>query len=116
MALQYYMDVHVPAAISRGLARRGVDVLTSQDDETRRVDDERLLSRASELGRILVSQDEDLLAIAAAWQASGRPFAGLVFAPQAGASIGRYIDDLEIIAKCGESTDLTSQVQFLPLP
>ena len=26
MALRYYMDVHVPSAISRGLMRRGVDV------------------------------------------------------------------------------------------
>jgi hypothetical protein len=116
MALRFYLDVHVPAAISQGLARRGLDVLTSQEDETRRADDERLLARATELDRILVSQDEDLLAIAAAWQASGQRFAGLVFAPQEGASLGRYIDELELIAKCCGPAELQSQVQFLPLP
>jgi len=29
-----YMDVHVPAAITRGLLLRGVDVLTAQIDGT----------------------------------------------------------------------------------
>ena len=51
MAAKYYMDVHVPAAITAGLRRRGIDVLTSQEDDTREVDDEVLLARASELSR-----------------------------------------------------------------
>jgi hypothetical protein len=34
MPLSLYMDVHVPAAITAGLRRRGVDVLTSQEDGT----------------------------------------------------------------------------------
>jgi hypothetical protein len=59
MAVPLYMDVHVPAAITEGLRRRGVDVLTSQADGTRRADDETLLARATELGRTLFSQDED---------------------------------------------------------
>ena len=50
MALSYYMDVHVPIAITEGLRRRGIDVLTSQEDGTREVDDETLLERASESG------------------------------------------------------------------
>lgn len=116
MPLRFYMDVHVPAAIALGLRLRGVDVLTSQEDGTERADDEQLLQRATDLGWILVSQDEDLLAIAAAWQANGLEFAGLVFAPQEGASIGRYVSDLELIAQCCEPDELRSQVQFLPLP
>lgn len=43
--IKYYMDVHVPAAITEGLRRRGIDVLTSQEDNTRQVDDEALLTR-----------------------------------------------------------------------
>jgi predicted nuclease of predicted toxin-antitoxin system len=83
------MDVHVPSAITEGLRRKGVDVLTSQEDGTRQADDESLLERATGLARILVTQDEDLLAIAAQWQASGREFAGLVFARQSGTSSGQ---------------------------
>jgi len=30
MAINYYMDVHVPYAVTMGLRMRGVDVLTAQ--------------------------------------------------------------------------------------
>ena len=62
MSLGLYMDVHVPLPITRGLRRRGVDVLTAQEDQTTRLPDPELLRRARELGRILFSQDEDLIA------------------------------------------------------
>jgi hypothetical protein len=116
MALAYYMDVQIPSAISEGLRRCGIDVLTSQEDGTRRATDEQLLQRATALGRILVTHDEDFLVLAAAWQATGWEFSGIVFAPQMGASIGRYIDDLELIAVCSDMTEMLSQVQRLPLP
>jgi len=34
-----YLDVHLPAAITRGLLLRGVDVLTAQIDGTAELDD-----------------------------------------------------------------------------
>ena len=43
MAWPVYMDVHVPAAITAGLRRRGLDVLTSQEDGSDTLSDERLL-------------------------------------------------------------------------
>ena len=51
MSLSLYMDVHVPAAITDGLRRRGVDVLTSQEDGTREADDSELLRATRELRR-----------------------------------------------------------------
>jgi predicted nuclease of predicted toxin-antitoxin system len=57
-----YLDVHVPASITRGLVLRGVEVLTAQIDGTTEWKDPDLLDRATELGRVLFSQDEDLLA------------------------------------------------------
>jgi hypothetical protein len=45
------MDVHIPAAVSRGLRLRGIDVLTAQGDAHQKADDSRLLDRATELGR-----------------------------------------------------------------
>ncbi|HEY7183167.1 MAG TPA: DUF5615 family PIN-like protein [Blastocatellia bacterium] len=61
MSVPQYFDVHVPYAITFGLRLRDVDVLTSQEDGTREVDDDVLLDRASALGRVLFSQDKDLL-------------------------------------------------------
>ena len=44
MSLALYMDVHVPAAITRALRRRGVDVLTAQEDGNARLPDPALLT------------------------------------------------------------------------
>lgn len=42
------------------------------------------------------------------------PFCGIVYAHQLRVSIGRCVDDLELIAKAGEPADLMNQVIFLP--
>lgn len=115
MALLLYMDVHVPAAITEGLRRRDVDVLTSQEDGTREADDEALLARAVDLDRMLFSEDRDLLRIAREWQLRGQSFPGLVFAHQSGLSIGQCIEDLELLVKCCDPDEMASRVIFLPL-
>ena len=61
MSVKLYCDVHVRRAVTVGLRIRGVDVLTAQEDSAGHLDDAALLNRASELGRLLFSQDEDLL-------------------------------------------------------
>jgi hypothetical protein len=115
VAIRLYMDVHIPAAITTALDRLGVDVLTSQEDGTREVTDDQLLRRAVELDRVLFSQDNDLLRITHEWQSQNRPFPGLVFSHQQGASIGQCIEDLQLIVECCRPDELTDQVIFLPL-
>ena len=81
MTVALYMDEHVHRAITTSLRLRGVDVLTAQDDGRRHVPDRVLLDRATELRRVLFSQDEDLLAEANHRQREAIPFAGVVYAP-----------------------------------
>jgi hypothetical protein len=109
------MDVHVPAAVTNGLVLRNVDVLTAQLDGTTQLDDSDLLDRARQLNRVLVSQDEHLLAEAARRQREGIPFRGVLYAHQLSITIGRFIDDLELLALAGESEDFAERVEFLPL-
>ncbi len=52
------MDHHVPRAITNGLRRLGLDVLTAEEDGSRELPDDKLLIRAAELGRVLFTQDE----------------------------------------------------------
>ncbi len=52
------MDQHVPRAISVGLRLRGVDVVTAFEDGAGEMNDSELLNRASELGRVLFTQDD----------------------------------------------------------
>jgi len=92
------MDVHVPDAITVGLRLRGVDVLTAQEDGARRFPDAMLLDRATALGRVLFSQDDDLLREAAERQQRDVPFAGVVYAHQLRVTIGQCVRDLELLA------------------
>ena len=115
MALTLYMDVHIPAAITDGLRRNGLDVLTSQEDRTRTASDEELLSRAESLGRLLFTYDEDFLAIAAAWQSSGRHFPGILYAAPMGMGIGRTIADITLIAEVCSLEEVANRVTYLPL-
>jgi hypothetical protein len=69
--LRLYMDVHVKAAITAGIRRRGIDVVTAQEDEATRLEDVPLLDRATALGRVLFSEGDDLLAITRARQIQG---------------------------------------------
>jgi predicted nuclease of predicted toxin-antitoxin system len=115
MPLTLYMDVHVPMSVTESLRRRGLDILTSQDDGTATQDDEDLLARATQLGRVLFSQDQDFLRIAAERQREGRPFAGVLFAAQQGVSLGRLADDLELLLTCCEPEELRDRVTYLPL-
>ncbi len=94
---------------------RQVDVLTAQADNATRFEDSPLLDRATELGRILFSRDKDLLKIAAERQRSDRAFSGLVYAHQLKVSIGRCVEDLELIAKATNPEEWVGKVTFLPL-
>jgi hypothetical protein len=79
------------------------------------VDDSKLLDRATAVGRVLFSQDEDLLAEAAKRQRNGLSFAGVVYAHQTALTIGQAIYDLEILASLGLPEDFANRVVYLPL-
>lgn len=115
MALSFYFDQHVPAAIARGLRLRKVDVLTAYEDRAHSWPDEQIFLRATKLDRIMFSQDEDFLALAHRFQAEGQFFSGLAYAHQMRISIGRCIADLEVIAKVFSPQDMANHIEFLPL-
>jgi predicted nuclease of predicted toxin-antitoxin system len=115
MPIALYMDQHVPRAITMGLRLRGIDVLTAYEDGASELDDSALLDRASELGRVLFTRDDDLLTEATMRQRATTPFIGVIYAHQLRVSIARCIQDLEIISKAGEIEDLENGVIFLPL-
>ena len=81
------MDHHVPEAVTLALRRRGIDVITALEDGRERADDEELLNRASQLDRILYTQDQDYLGIADRRRKEGRSFSGIVYAHQQSLSL-----------------------------
>ncbi|MGA9995089.1 MAG: DUF5615 family PIN-like protein [Pyrinomonadaceae bacterium] len=114
MPLALYMDVHVPRAITNGLRRRGIDVITAQEDNATTLDDSQLLDRATALNRSLFTQDDDLLTEAHKRQTEGARFAGVIYSHQLHSPIGRCVNDLEIIAQACEIEDLMNRIEFIP--
>lgn len=114
MSVSLYLDQHIPKAIRRGLRARQVDVISAFEDGTSDWDDESLLDRVQQVGRVLFTQDEDFLVIASHRQNAGIPFAGVLFARQKDISIQQAIRDLELIAKVCEPSDFANRVEYLP--
>ena len=115
MALKLYMYQHVPRAITIGLRMRGVDVITAHEEAAGNFADSALLDRANELGRVLFTQDDDLVVEAVRRQRDALPFSGVIFVHQLRTSIGRCIQDLELITRAGEAKDMANRIEFLPL-
>ena len=109
------MDVHVPYAITIALRLRGVDVLTAQEDGSQKLEDAALLDRATTLGRILFTRDDDLLREGALRQKRGKNFTGIIYAHQLDVSIGQCVIDLELIAKTSDSDEWINRLEYLPL-
>lgn len=108
------MDVHIPQSITNQLRRRDIDVLTAFDDETQELPDSQLLVRATQLNRVLFTQDIRFRVLAETWQIEGKPFAGLIFGHQLGGTIGQFVKDLELIARASEPDEWINTVEYIP--
>lgn len=115
MPLQIYMDVHIPRSITNGLRLRKIDVITAQEDNSHLLPDDKLLIRASELNRVFVSFDDDLLRVANQFLKNGIMFSGLIYTHPLHLSINQCIQDIELIAEVLKPDEIVNQIIFLPL-
>lgn len=99
MSLDYYFDHHVPSAICEGLRARGIKILTAAEDGRADWPDDAILARATDLSRLVFTQDADFLMLAKDWGAMGRQHAGIVYGHQLLTTIGQAIRDLKLIAR-----------------
>jgi hypothetical protein len=113
--IRFLADAHFPRAATEGLRRRGVDIIMAQEDGSDRLDDLALLRRATSMGRILVTQDADLLREGSLLQQAGEPFAGIVYGHQMRVSIGDLVVDLALIADTTTSEAWLCRIGYLPI-
>lgn len=106
---------NVEGQIVRGLRAQGIDVLTAEDDGYKETPDPEVLERATRLGRVTFSRDEDFLREASRRQRAGESFGGVIYAHKLYVSLGQCIADLEYLAVAGEADDFRDRVYFLPL-
>ena len=106
--IKFYMDEHVPSAVTKGLRLRGVDVLTAQEAGMLEADDKDHLALATEEGRVIFTQDADFLRL----HAEGVRHAGIVYVRQQ-TPIGYIIRGLMLIYQVLEPEDMQNHVEFL---
>jgi hypothetical protein len=109
------MDMHVPRAVTSALRLRAIDVLTAQEDGVEEWDDADLLPRATDLGRILMSQDKDLLREGVRLLREGHGSSGIVCAHQLRVSIGQMVEGLVLIAGATSREEWWGRIEYLPI-
>jgi predicted nuclease of predicted toxin-antitoxin system len=107
--VKFYLDEHIPRAVVEGLRRRGIDVLTIQDAGRVGDPDWKQLAFAAMKRRVLVTFDDDFLAL----DAAGAPHSGIVFSQAGRRSIGELIESLVLIANVIEPEEMRNHIEFL---
>jgi len=106
--IKFFMDEHVPLAVTRGLRRRGVDVLTAQEANMLDQDDDVLLLFATNQERVMFTQDEDFLAL----HHKIPEHAGIAYTPQ-GTSIGDMVRGLLLIHDVLTPEEMRGRIEYL---
>ena len=107
--IKFYLDENVPAALSRGLRRRGVDVLTTLEAGRSGLPDDLQLAFALKEGRVMVTLDSDFIALAG----RGAEHAGIAYAKPGTRSVGELIRTLLLIQGTLESAAMVGHVEYL---
>lgn len=111
-------DENFNGTILRGLVRRlpRLDIVRVQDVGLMNADDPNILEWAANEDRILLTHDVATITMYAYHRISqGLPMTGVVEVISS-ASIGKILDDLELLICCSDPDELKNRVIFIPFP
>lgn len=103
------MDQHIPAAVSNGLARHGVNVLTAQETGRCGTLDADQLAFATAEQRVMVTFDTDYLEL----HRSGILHGGIVWCPAQKHSIGQLIQALLLVHGVLDRDSMHGHLEYL---
>lgn len=106
--IRLYMDEHVPRAVTQGLRRRGVDVLTAGEAGMLGVSDEEHLEFATSQQRVMVTQDDDFLRLSA----RGAAHYGILYAPQE-TLVGTLLAGIMLVVQVLTPAEMRHHVEYL---
>jgi predicted nuclease of predicted toxin-antitoxin system len=107
--VRFQLDEHQAHAIARAMRRRGIDIATADDAGTVGMPDDQLLAHCHAKGRVLVTNDNDFLALVH----RGASHAGIVFWKQGSFTIGEVVDFLALIAGIYDPGEMAGRVEFV---
>ena len=104
-----YLDENLTPKIAAQLRRRGITAVSVRDLGLLGDSDINHLTRATQMGYILVTTDTDYLIMAA----QGVEHAGIIFGVQGDHSIGDWVKALELICEVYTPEELKNHVEYL---
>jgi predicted nuclease of predicted toxin-antitoxin system len=107
--IRFHLDENCNRAVAEGLRRRGIDVSTTAEAGLLSASDEAQAAHALAQGRVLFTQDRDLLRL----HAAGTKHAGIAYCDKDTRSIGQIIHALVLIWEVLEPEEMTDRVEFL---
>ncbi|MEO1077889.1 MAG: DUF5615 family PIN-like protein [Bacteroidota bacterium] len=107
-AVRFYTDEHVPRAVIEGLRHHGADVVSTPEAGMLGKPDAEHLAFALREGRVVYTQDDDFLKLAAA----GAAHAGVAYLRQ-GASIGQAVRGLLRLHAALSAEEMVGRIEFL---
>lgn len=106
--MKFHLDEHVSGAIARGLRLHGIDVTTTSEAGLIGATDTEHLAYALSDQRVIVTQDEDFLSLAAA-----TTHGGIAFCRAGTRSVGEIIRYLILIDGCMTEDEMNNHIEFL---
>ena len=107
--IQFYMDQHIPGAVTQGLRQRGVEVLTAQDARRCGVPDAEQLLFATTENRVVVTFDPDYLAL----HAANVRHAGVAWCPARKYTVGQLLHALLLLHAVLHRDEMRNHVEYL---
>ena len=107
--IRFHLDEHVPHAVADGLRLLGIDVTTTADASLIGADDADQIAYGHTQGRMIFTEDDDFLILAAA----GVAHAGIAYCHQTSRSIGLIIRALQLIWEVYEPDEMKNRVEFI---
>ncbi|MBA2704180.1 MAG: DUF5615 family PIN-like protein [Blastocatellia bacterium] len=106
--IKFYLDEHVPRAVTEGLRRRGLNVLTVQEAKRSGLSDTAQLAFALAEQRVLITMDSDFLILAS----RGVAHSGIAYASPT-RSVGALIRSVMLLYDVLTAAEMLNQVEFL---
>ena len=107
--IRLHLDEHVHPAIAGGLRHRGIDVTTTVDAGLSGADDEDQLAFARSQRRVIVTHDDDFLAL----HGRGVSHAGIAYCHQQSHTVGNLLRALLLLYECLTAEEMQGRVEFL---
>lgn len=107
-SIKFYLDEHIPKAVTEGLRRRGVDVLSAQEAGMSGANDYDQLSLANKEGRIIFTRDADFLRL----HKAGVLHRGIIYSSKQ-SPVGYTVRVLMIIHDLVTPEEISGRVEFI---